>query len=90
MAECKRVVTSAIHGMSVKDVRRCLSVVRGQWSNANNEPFFITNTLQGDSVSVQTFSFMFVKGQHEKRHRKFNEDDDTPVQGRVKKTRPTL
>jgi len=85
MSDSKRVVTSAIHGMSVKDVRRCLSMVRSQWSNANNEPFFITNTLQRDSVSVQAFSFMFVKGQHEKRHRKISEDEP-----HAKKSKPNL
>lgn len=85
MSDTKRVVTSAIHGMSVKEVRRYLSMVRAQWSNANNEPFFITNTLK-DPVSIQIFSFMFVKGQHEKRHRK---DDDAGGQGRAKKSKTT-
>ena len=64
----KRVVTSAIEGMSVKDVRRCLNAVRSQWMNANTEPFFITNPVSSDAISIQMFSLMFVTGQHKKRH----------------------
>jgi len=64
----KRVVTSAITGMSVKEVRRCLHAVRTQWMNANTEPFFITNMLEQDPVSIQMFSLLFVSGQHRKRH----------------------
>jgi hypothetical protein len=64
----KRVVTSAIDGMSVKEVRRCLHAVRTQWMNANTEPFFITNMLEQDPVSIQMFSLLFVSGQHRKRH----------------------
>ncbi len=64
----KRIVTSAITGMSVKEVRRCLHAVRTQWMNANSEPFFITNMLPQDPVSIQMFSLLFVSGQHRKRH----------------------
>ena len=64
----KRVVTSAIQGMSVKEVRSCLNGVRTQWMNANTEPFFITNSLLKNPVSLQIFSLMFVRGQHHKRH----------------------
>lgn len=64
----KRVVTSAIEGMSVKEVRRYLHAVRMQWVNSQNEPFFITNALPGDTVSIQRFALMFVTGQHRKRH----------------------
>jgi hypothetical protein len=66
--QSKRVVTSAIAGMSVKEVRRCLHAVRAQWMNANVEPFFITNMLPQDTVSIQMFSLLFVSGQHRKRH----------------------
>ena len=64
----KRVVTSAITGMSVKEVRRCLHAVRTQWMNANNDSFFITNTITQDPVNIQMFSLLFVSGQHRKRH----------------------
>ena len=64
----KRVVTSAITGMSVKDVRRCLHEVRSQWLNSKSEPFFITNMLSHNQVSIQMFSLLFVSGQHRKRH----------------------
>ena len=66
----KRVVTSAINGMTVGEVRRCLDHMRRQWSNANTDPFFITDMLPQDAMSIQTFSLLFVKGQHQKRHNK--------------------
>ena len=66
----KRKVTSAIDGMSVREVRWCLGKVRSQWQSANNEPFFLTNTLDDGNVSVQEFAVKFVVGQHMKRHRK--------------------
>lgn len=68
--EHKRVVTSAISGMTVGEVRRCLDHMRRSWSNANNESFFITDTLPHDSMAIQTFALLFVKGQHQKRHNK--------------------
>jgi len=66
----KRRVTSAIDGMSVREVRWYLGRVRSQWQNANTEPFFLTNTFNDGKVSVQDFAVKFVVGQHLKRHRK--------------------
>jgi len=67
--ENKRVVTSAIPGMTVGEARRCLDHMRRMWSNANTEPFFITDILPPDGMSIQTFALLFVKGQHQKRHK---------------------
>jgi hypothetical protein len=64
----KRVVTSAIDGMSVKEVRRRLNSVRSQWMNANTDPFFLVNPVASDAQSIQKFSLLFVTGQHKKRH----------------------
>jgi hypothetical protein len=66
----KRVVTSAINGMTVGDARRCLDYMRKQWANANSNPFFITNTLPQENMAIQTFALLFIKGQHHKRHNK--------------------
>lgn len=64
----KRVVTSAIEGMTVREVRKCLSIVRSQWAGAKTTPFYITTPLATDLTSIQDFSMMFVIGQHRKRH----------------------
>jgi len=61
-------VTSAVEGMSVGEVRRCLECIRRQWLNANTEPFFITSCLSTHNDSLQTFALRFVKGQHQKRY----------------------
>ncbi len=66
----KRIVTSAISGMTVGEVRKNLDAMRRQWVNANSESFFITDTLSHESMSIQTFALLFVKGQHQKRHNK--------------------
>jgi len=68
--DSKRVVTSAIPGMSVREVRKCLSIVRSQWSAAKTTPFYITTPLAPDLASIQDFSMLFVIGQHRKRHSK--------------------
>jgi hypothetical protein len=64
----RRVVTSAIEGMSVKEVRRRLNSVRNQWVNANTEPFYLINHVSSDGMTIQDFSLLFVTGQHKKRH----------------------
>lgn len=64
----RRVVTSAIDGMSVKEVRRRLNSVRNQWVNANTEPFYLINPVSTDAMTIQDFSLLFVTGQHKKRH----------------------
>jgi len=66
----KRVVTSAIKGMSVGEVRQCLDYMRHRWFDANNEGFFITHALPKDGIPIQNFALLFVKGQHQKRHNK--------------------
>jgi len=65
----KRVVTSAIPGLSVGEVRRHLDYMRHQWTNANTKPFFITESLPNTNLNFQTFALLFIKGQHEKRHK---------------------
>ena len=69
----KRVVTSAINGMSVGEVRRHLDYMRCHWMNANSDPFFITDMIlqhEGTTIPIQNFALLFVKGQHQKRHHK--------------------
>jgi hypothetical protein len=66
----KRVVTSAIDGMSVGEVRKNLDVVRKRWKQQNSEtPFFITDPV-ANGLTVETFAFKFLLGHHFKRHQK--------------------
>jgi hypothetical protein len=65
----KRVVTSALPGISVSDVRRLLDTVRKQWKEQSDEkPFCIFNPLN-DEITVQEFCYAFVDGNHIKRHK---------------------
>lgn len=84
----RRVMTSAIDGMSVADVRKCLGEVRKQWTQQTvDHPFFSTDKLS-NGMMIQEFSLRFQKGHHQKRHRlghgknnkkshNLNEDDGT-------------
>lgn len=63
----KRVVTSAIDGMTVAEVRRNLDLVRKRWKQQDQgEPFFLTDPLAG-GFTVDTFALKFVIGHHFKR-----------------------
>jgi hypothetical protein len=67
--ECKkRVVTSAIAGMSVPEVRFFLNIVRKKWDNKSEEsPFCIIDELT-NFMTVEQFCYAFVVGNHKKRH----------------------
>lgn len=63
-------MTSAIHEMSVADVRKALSLMRKEWlKHSNVKPFFPSYQLT-DELTVSEFSFKFVLGHHAKRHAK--------------------
>jgi hypothetical protein len=70
----KRVMTSAIEGMSVADVRKCLADIRKQWQDHS-----VQNPIRGcheiacipknrTPVMIEEFSFQFISGHHNKRH----------------------
>lgn len=66
----ERKMTSAIHEMSVADVRKALSNMRKEWQKHNYvQPFFPSKQLT-DNMSVSEFAFKFVMGHHAKRHAK--------------------
>lgn len=83
----KRVVTSAISGMSVGEVRKGLDYMRKRWKDQNrDEPFFIDEEMPNGMV-MQDFALQFVMGHHYKRHNKQRrparssmeqDDDDYP------------
>tara|TARA_B100001741_G_scaffold146705_1_gene121051 strand:- start:1164 stop:1418 length:255 start_codon:yes stop_codon:yes gene_type:complete len=63
-------MTSAIHEMSVADVRKALSLMRKEWlKHSNVKPFFPSYIIT-DELTVSEFSFKFVLGHHAKRHAK--------------------
>ena len=65
----KRSVCSAIHGMSVAEVRRGLDSMRKKWKSRETTPFYICDTIFND-MTMQEFGYKFVMGHHHKRHNK--------------------
>jgi hypothetical protein len=66
----KRTVTSAIDGMSVSEVRKCLDQMRKQWREKDETaPFYMCETFH-DNITMDKFAFQFVMGHHFKRHHK--------------------
>lgn len=70
--EERRIITSAIDGMSVAEVRRALATMRKSWDEAcsegsNGRPFYMACDVLVRGKSVQEFSYMFVQGHHAKR-----------------------
>jgi hypothetical protein len=75
----KRVVTSAIDGMSVAEVRRGLDYMRKRWrEHSLEEPFYLSEVLF-NGMQIQQFAFMFVMGHHHKRHNKSRRDQEEEV-----------
>ena len=72
MATGKRVVTSAIPGMTVTEVRRDLDALRKYWSfcEAHHHDLDDAFRLSTEKYDIQTFCFKFVMGHHMKRHNK--------------------
>ena len=66
----KRVMTSAIPNMSVAEVRRCLSLLRKHWRESTPvNPFYLSDILS-ETLSMEEFALLFVRGHHDKRHNK--------------------
>lgn len=64
-----RVISSAIQGMSITDMRRALDYVRTLWSTPGNN-FFTTVCIPGTEFTIAQFAIKFVRGQHLKRYKK--------------------
>ena len=72
MPKDKRMVTSAIHDMSVTEVRRDLDCLRKYWAfcdtnDTDVDPAYRLSTGKHD---IQTFCLKFMMGHHMKRHQK--------------------
>jgi hypothetical protein len=66
----RRIMTSAIDGMSVAEVRKYLGETRKGWSAQTlNQPFYITDKLS-NGMTMQEFALKFQQGHHQKRHNK--------------------
>lgn len=68
----RRVITSAIDGMSVAEVRRALATMRRNWEECatapeRGRPFYVSCDILVGNHTVQDFSYKFVQGHHEKR-----------------------
>lgn len=71
----KRVVTSAIEGMSVTEVRKCLDFMRKRFREKDvATPFLISESLPCTSVAMDEFAVSFVMGHHFKRHNKHSKE----------------
>lgn len=73
-SEERRVITSAIDGMSVAEVRRALATMRRNWEECvaapergGGRPFYVSCDILVGNHTVQDFSYKFVQGHHEKR-----------------------
>ena len=66
----RRSVTSAVEGLTVAEVRKCLDVVRRSWSNRSRQEPFSLLTKVNRPFTIQEFCFRFVLGHHRKRHAK--------------------
>ena len=71
-ARPKRNVTSAVEGLSVADVRRCLDKVRKGWAESESSGHFSLTMVINEEIpmTIQDFCFKFVLGHHQKRHAK--------------------
>lgn len=66
----QRVMTSAIPGVSVAEIRKALQQVRDRWRKHSPEtPIYLTETLFND-MTIEQFAFLFVLGNHVRRHHK--------------------
>jgi len=68
-SKIKRNVTSAVEGLTVADVRRCLDKVRKSWADLDKTHFSLLIPVN-DNLTIQDFCFRFVLGHHRKRHAK--------------------
>ena len=66
-----RITTSAIHNMSVAEVRKSLAYMRKEWARHSRIiPFFPSQTLPCSDMLISDFAFRFVMGHHHKRHQR--------------------
>ena len=80
-AKMVKIITSAIPGMTVAEVRKQLDKLRKQWDRRSyGSPFFLCNNLPAD-IAVDEFSTDYVMGQHQKRQRKKKSGHETKASG---------
>lgn len=69
-ASKKKKATSAIEGVSVADVRRCLDFIRRSYKY-DEDAFHMAMPIEGlETYTIESFCFEFVKGTHTKRVKK--------------------
>lgn len=65
----KKVLTSAVPGFTVAEVRKHLASTRALWAASDSETAFGTYHQNGSGMTAGRFAFLFVLGHHRKRHR---------------------
>lgn len=65
----KKVLTSAVPGFSVAEVRKHLASTRAMWASSDSDTPFGVYQQNGSGMSTGRFAFLFVLGHHRKRHR---------------------
>ncbi len=67
-------MTSAIHGMGITEIRKCLGESRKHLRNQTPEnPFYATNKLS-NNMTIEYFALKFQQGHHQKRHNKIKKN----------------
>lgn len=72
----RRIITSAIQGLSVSEVRKALCEVRNrELQSSEKHPLYITDVLS-NNMSIDEFCLKFVCGHHNKRHKPEDENNE--------------
>jgi hypothetical protein len=66
----QKVMTSAIEGLAVADVRKALQQVRDSWKNHTPDTPICLSDILSNGMTIEQFSFRHVMGHHVKRHHK--------------------
>ena len=72
----KKIMTSAINGMTIPETRHVLVEIRDKWAchgvGIGKKPFYMTDALEstGGTTNAQRFSTEYLQGQIEKRSQK--------------------
>ena len=65
-----KTLTSAVEGYTVAEVRKSLAEIRQAWGDNSVTTPFSWHALNFKDCSFHRFCFLFVRGHHQKRHRR--------------------
>ena len=64
-----RILTSAVEGLTVSEVRKLLLQIRDMWGTRDKGNFSISEKLTPHDFRIYDFCTKFCKGHHMKRHK---------------------